>query len=122
MGNHSLDILLGILQRRIECDKDALFQFTQLKKEVRSGVTANDIVAPVLMRFSHGCDQVSAGQRDCADRGRTADRIGATNDTPISKLLEAVRKAILWVGRPVGSHLAHHDERVGEAVLHHRAR
>ncbi|XP_034254656.1 uncharacterized protein LOC117653237 [Thrips palmi] len=58
MGNHSLDILLGILQRRIECDKDALFQFTQLKKEVRSGVTANDIVAPVLMRFSHGCDQV----------------------------------------------------------------
>ncbi|KAJ1525255.1 hypothetical protein ONE63_010079 [Megalurothrips usitatus] len=58
MGNHSLDILLGILQRRIECDKDALFQFTTLKKEARSGVTANDIVAPVLMRFSHGCDQV----------------------------------------------------------------
>ncbi|KAK3918741.1 Alpha-glucosidase, partial [Frankliniella fusca] len=57
MGNHSLDILLGILQRRIECDKDALFQFTQLKKEARSGVSANDIVAPVLMRFSHGCDQ-----------------------------------------------------------------
>lgn len=58
MGNHSLDILLGILQRRIECDKDALFQFTTLKREARSGVTANDIVAPVLMRFSHGCDQV----------------------------------------------------------------
>lgn len=62
MGNHSLDILLGILQRRIECDKDALFQFTQLKKEARSGVTASDIVAPVLMRFSHGCDQVSVQQ------------------------------------------------------------
>ncbi|KAE8742967.1 hypothetical protein FOCC_FOCC011461 [Frankliniella occidentalis] len=63
MGNHSLDILLGILQRRIECDKDALFQFTTLKREARSGVTANDIVAPVLMRFSHGCDQVSAARR-----------------------------------------------------------
>jgi len=59
LGNHSLDILLGILQRRIDGDKDALFQFTQLKKEAGAGVDASDVVAPFLMRFSHGCEQVS---------------------------------------------------------------
>ena len=58
LGNHSLDILLGILQRRIEFDKDVLFQFTQLRKEMKDLVDANTVVAPVLMRFSHGCDQV----------------------------------------------------------------
>ncbi|KDR23548.1 hypothetical protein L798_12370 [Zootermopsis nevadensis] len=54
LGNHSLDILLGILQRRIEFDKDVLFQFTQLRKEMKDLVEANAVVAPVLMRFSHG--------------------------------------------------------------------
>ena len=58
LGNHSLDILLGILQRRIEHDKDALFQFTQLRKE-SSDIDSAAIVAPILMRYAHGCDQVS---------------------------------------------------------------
>jgi hypothetical protein len=58
LGNHYLGVLLGILQRRIECDKDALFQFTQLKKEASSTFDASAIVAPILMRFSYGCEQV----------------------------------------------------------------
>lgn len=57
LGNHSLDILLGILQRRIEHDKDALFQFTQLRKEAKE-VESDAVVAPILMRYAHGCDQV----------------------------------------------------------------
>lgn len=65
--NHALQILLGILQKRIDYDKEVLFQFTQLRKEYSSvGPNANSqncidkesIVAPVLMRFSHGCGQV----------------------------------------------------------------
>lgn len=59
--NHALQILLGILQQRIEYDKEALFQFTQLKKEYANGSNLIDpqaIVAPILMRFSHGCGQV----------------------------------------------------------------
>ena len=58
IGNHSLDILLGILQRRIEYDKESLFQFTQLRKEATE-VQGNAVVAPILMRYSHGCEQVS---------------------------------------------------------------
>ncbi|KAA0191865.1 hypothetical protein HAZT_HAZT003847 [Hyalella azteca] len=56
LGNHSLDILLGILQRRIEHDKDALFQFTQLRKEAKD-IPADAVVAPIIMRYAHGCDQ-----------------------------------------------------------------
>ena len=82
--NHSLQILLAILQKRIDYDKETLFQFGQLRKEyVSSCGSANDtssscspairqklatqlsspferdtVVAPVLMRFSHGCAQV----------------------------------------------------------------
>ncbi|KAK4321471.1 hypothetical protein Pmani_007718 [Petrolisthes manimaculis] len=58
LGNHSLDVLLGILQRRIEYDKETLFQFTQLRKEARE-VEGNAVIAPILMRYKHGCDQVS---------------------------------------------------------------
>ena len=58
LGNHSLDILLGILQRRIEHDKDSLFQFTQLRKEAKD-IDLDAVVAPILMRYAHGCDQVS---------------------------------------------------------------
>lgn len=57
LGNHSLDILLGILQRRIECDKEVLFQFTQLRKEMKE-LEPSVVVAPVLMKYSNGCDQV----------------------------------------------------------------
>lgn len=59
LGNHYLNVLLGILQRRIECDKDSLFQFTQLRREATSTFDSAAIVAPILMRFSYGCDQVS---------------------------------------------------------------
>lgn len=58
LSNRSLAILLTILQRRVECDKDALFQFTQLKKEL--SVDSEQVVAPLLMRYSAACDQVSA--------------------------------------------------------------
>ena len=57
LDNNCLDILLGILQRRIQCDKESLFQFTQLRKEA-GDVTADAIVAPLLMRYSRGCKQV----------------------------------------------------------------
>ncbi|XP_047468775.1 uncharacterized protein LOC125024996 [Penaeus chinensis] len=57
LGNHSLDVLLGILQRRIEYDKESLFQFTQLRKEAKE-VDGNAVIAPILMRYSHGCEQV----------------------------------------------------------------
>jgi len=60
LGNHYLSVLLGILQRRVECDKDALFQFTQLRKEAANSFDAAAIVAPILMRFSYGCEQVSS--------------------------------------------------------------
>ncbi|CAB0004748.1 unnamed protein product [Nesidiocoris tenuis] len=54
-ANRSAAILLAILQRRVECDKDALFQFTQLRKELK--VESEQVVAPLLMRYSHACDQ-----------------------------------------------------------------
>ncbi|XP_064096920.1 uncharacterized protein LOC135208546 [Macrobrachium nipponense] len=57
LGNHSLDVLLGILQRRIEYDKETLFQFTQLRKEAKE-VDGNAVIAPILMRYKHGCEQV----------------------------------------------------------------
>ena len=49
----------GILQRRIELDKEVLFQFTQLKKEIKlMGGKSDPSVAPLLMRFQRGCQQV----------------------------------------------------------------
>ncbi len=57
LENKSLAILLTILKRRVEYDKDALFQFTQLRKELEAD--ADHVVAPLLMRYSHACEQVS---------------------------------------------------------------
>lgn len=57
LNNHSMSTLLAILQRRIEMDKDALFQFTQLRKEVKE-MSPNAVVASALMRFSQGCQQI----------------------------------------------------------------
>jgi hypothetical protein len=57
LENTPLEVLLGILQQRIELDKECLFQFTQLRKEVRL-VDGQSSVAPVLMRFQRGCQQV----------------------------------------------------------------
>ena len=71
LENHSLEVLLGILQRRIELDKEVLFQFTQLKKEIQivqqkqtsngNSSKSDPSVAPLLMRFQRGCQQVSYG-------------------------------------------------------------
>lgn len=59
LENHSLEVLLGILQRRIELDKEVLFQFTSLKKETKlMGGKLDPSVAPMLMRFQRGCQQV----------------------------------------------------------------
>lgn len=57
LENKSMAILLTILKRRVEYDKDALFQFTQLRKELM--VESEHVVAPLLMRYSHACEQVS---------------------------------------------------------------
>ena len=59
----SLELLLGILQRRIELDKEVLFQFTQLKKEFDippNGLSSSvkSSVAPLLMKYQRGCQQV----------------------------------------------------------------
>ena len=68
-------MLLGILQQRIELDKECMFQFTQLRKEVGvvcmlkmifwNGVfvqvrvvDGQTSIAPVLMRYQRGCQQV----------------------------------------------------------------
>lgn len=60
LDNNCLDILLGILQRRVEVDKEALFQFTQLRKETGDGHSSEvAIVAPILMRYSRGLKLVS---------------------------------------------------------------
>lgn len=56
LENKSMAILLTILKRRVEYDKDALFQFTQLRKELK--VESEHVVAPLLMRYSHACEQV----------------------------------------------------------------
>ncbi len=62
LTNHSLDLFLGILQRRIELDKEALFQFSQLKRDQPAKPGAAEqtsiVIAPILMKYSHGCQQV----------------------------------------------------------------
>ena len=64
LENPSLEVLLGILQRRIELDKECLFQFNQLKKDRRLLMTSsrNPSVAPAIMRFQKGCQQVGRKQ------------------------------------------------------------
>lgn len=83
LENTSLEVLLGILQQRIELDKECLFQYTQIKKDsmpktlglsltkntgsnnanvgksTNTNTNAdNQSVAPVLMRYQRGCQQV----------------------------------------------------------------
>ena len=57
LENTSLEVLLGILQQRIELDKECLFQFTQVKKESHLAKETQS-VAPILMRYQRGCQQV----------------------------------------------------------------
>ena len=82
-------MLLGILQQRIELDKECMFQFTQLRKEVDIilSTRGEDInkqfsfsqvrvvdgqtsIAPVLMRYQRGCQQVSAPLTTFVERYR----------------------------------------------------
>ena len=60
VGCTSLEVLLGILQRRVELDKEVLFLFTQIKREYKLVSTAekNPAIAPALMKFQRGCHQV----------------------------------------------------------------
>ena len=74
LENTPLEVLLGILQQRIELDKECLFQFTQIKKDMKldgggggekgaggkakAGQGGGHSVAPVLMRYQRGCQQV----------------------------------------------------------------
>ena len=78
LENTSLEILLGILQQRIELDKECLFQFTQVKKQslLSTNTTssggqggqdqgAKSSVAPILMRYQRGCQQVGKFSFSC---------------------------------------------------------
>ena len=73
LENTPLEVLLGILQQRIELDKECLFQFTQIKKtmkldagekgaagggKAKPSPGGGHSVAPVLMRYQRGCQQV----------------------------------------------------------------
>ncbi|RZF43272.1 hypothetical protein LSTR_LSTR001533 [Laodelphax striatellus] len=79
ISNRSLAILLTILQRRVECDKDALFQFTQLRKELN--VEPDHVVAPLLMRYSHACDQVLELMKEVGDDEDSSDISGYHSDS-----------------------------------------
>lgn len=68
LENTPLEVLLGILQQRIELDKECMFQFTQLRKEVRA-VDGQTSIAPVLMRYQRGCQQVLELMKEVADEG-----------------------------------------------------
>lgn len=56
----SLEVLIGILQRRIELDKEVLFQFNTIKNETKlvDLTDKNPTIAPTLMKFQRGCHQV----------------------------------------------------------------
>ena len=66
LGCTSLQLLIEILQRRIEQDKEVLFQFNTIKHE--TGLVdmqdRNPTVAPTLMKFQRGCHQVQTVKLD----------------------------------------------------------
>ncbi|GBL77112.1 hypothetical protein AVEN_12754-1 [Araneus ventricosus] len=68
LTDHSLELLLKILQKRVEIDKDIIFQFTQLKKEVKD-IKQDAVVAPMLMKFSKGCSRVLELMKELGDEG-----------------------------------------------------
>ncbi|XP_055929766.1 uncharacterized protein LOC129960380 [Argiope bruennichi] len=68
LTDHSLELLLKILQKRVEIDKDIIFQFTQLKKEVKD-IKPDAVVAPILMKFSKGCSRVLELMKELGDEG-----------------------------------------------------
>ena len=62
MGKNAalFQVLIGILQRRIELDKEVLFQFNTIKHEAGlvDPAEKNPTIAPTLMKFQRGCHQV----------------------------------------------------------------
>merc|ERR1719278_553613 len=86
LENTSLEVLLGILQQRIELDKECLFQFTQVKKESHiPGDNTKSRVAPILMRYQRGCQQVlelmKEVSEDKEDDGEGSDISGYHSDS-----------------------------------------
>ncbi len=88
LENTSLEVLLGILQQRIELDKECLFQYTQIRKDLtkksplqpqpqtpqsaakqqqqqqqQHTKDEGESVAPIFMRYQKGCQQV--GKQSC---------------------------------------------------------
>lgn len=51
-----LESLLSELKRRVEQDKEALRQWTALRKSTLGGNTKNPPLAARLLQFSRGCD------------------------------------------------------------------
>ncbi|XP_035211975.1 uncharacterized protein LOC118186078 [Stegodyphus dumicola] len=66
LTDHSLKLLLKILRKRVEIDKDIIFQFTQLKKEVKD-VSPDAVVAAILMKYSKGCSKVLEIMKELGD-------------------------------------------------------
>lgn len=81
LENKSMAILLTILQRRVEYDKDVLFQFTQLRKQLN--VDDEYTVAPLLMKYSHSIHQVLDLMKEVAedDGGDSSDISGYHSDS-----------------------------------------
>ncbi|XP_026685162.1 uncharacterized protein LOC108253426 [Diaphorina citri] len=81
LENKSMAILLTILQRRVEYDKDVLFQFTQLRKQLN--VDEEYTVAPLLMKYSHSIHQVLDLMKEVAedDGGDSSDISGYHSDS-----------------------------------------
>ena len=63
-------VLIGILQRRIELDKEVLFQFNTIKHEAGlvDMTEKNPTIAPTLMKFQRGCHQVRILSNSCMTR------------------------------------------------------
>uniref|UniRef100_A0A8D8Z4Y0 Mitochondria-eating protein n=1 Tax=Cacopsylla melanoneura TaxID=428564 RepID=A0A8D8Z4Y0_9HEMI len=81
LENKSMAILLTIMQRRVEYDKDVLFQFTQLRKQLN--VDEDYTVAPLLMKYSHSIHQVLDLMKEVAedDGGDSSDISGYHSDS-----------------------------------------
>ncbi|XP_022661726.1 uncharacterized protein LOC111250596 isoform X2 [Varroa destructor] len=74
--HRNLELLLAVLQRRIDFDKDVLFQFTQLRKEASDVDAEASIVSAALMCYSWGCQKVVELMREVEPSG------GAASDDP----------------------------------------
>lgn len=54
LNQHSVQILMGILEQRINYDKDTIFQFSQLRKEFNYCCTLSQQLASSFSSFSNG--------------------------------------------------------------------